>query len=173
MTDRQKNFLLDSLVWFVALFAITLLVGYTWLHASSVMLLVGTTGSLAGGLILGSFQSRFSTSYKILRAIDIELEDAERLLLEGPANYIINDHMLSGKLILTQQRLLFKSYKEEEYNWQLSTLEHFNFHSSLFNIGGEFVVETDQQAKLAFEVDNLKLWKNSLFDKEKDLGAQA
>ena len=169
MTDKQKNFFLDSLQWFVVFFFITLLVSYMPLHASlMLLLLVSVAGGLACGLILGSVQSRFTKSYKTLRAINIELENDEDLKLDRPANYIKDEHLISGKLFLTQKRLLFKSYKAEEYHWLLSDLQDFKFHPSLFNIGGEFVIDTKQQAKIVFEVDNIKLWKRSLLTGRKE-----
>jgi hypothetical protein len=163
MTDRQKNFLLDSLVWFVVFFIITFLISYVSCHLPlKQTLFISVAAGLVAGIIVGSIQSRFTKSYKTLRAINIKFEDVEYLKLDTPANYIKDEHLVSGKLFLTQKRLLFKSFKAEEYHWLLSNLQDFKFYPSLFNIGGEFIIVTNEQAKIVFEVDNIKLWKRLL-----------
>jgi hypothetical protein len=74
------------------------------------------------------------------------------------------DHLIPGKLFLTDKRLIFKSYKQDEYSWFLNLIHPMKFYPSIFNTGGEFILKDDKENQLVFEVDEIKIWKKALSD---------
>ena len=113
-------------------------------------------------IVNGALYTRFTKPLKVLEKIVIQTQHDENLLLETPANYLMDGSLISGKLCLTDKRLLFKSHQQEEYIWLKSKLHSFVFYRSFQNKGGEFILKDENNRNLMFEVDQLKLWKNTL-----------
>jgi len=123
--------------------------------------------AIVGVLVNGAIHSRFKKPLKKLEGITIDLTAAEPLLLQAPANHTIDDYLTPGKLFLTSRQLIFKTYGKagappQEYAWPLSGLAPVGFYGTLWNAGGEFVLQTKDEATLMFEVDELKPWKSAL-----------
>ncbi|WP_269237597.1 hypothetical protein [Flavobacterium flavigenum] len=123
---------------------------------------ISTPIALFALIINGVMYTRFTKSIKILERITIKIEDFESFIIEAPANHLIGGDIVSGKLCLTDKRLIFKTHQGQEFIWEKSELHTMVFYPSLKNKGGEFTVENEAGRKLMFEVDHLKLWKNIL-----------
>ncbi len=163
MKTQLKNFIFNGLTYGI-IFSVLGFIGsyYTFnlpfKNAVLNSLPIGILAFVANGLL----QSRFTKSSKALNAITISLEDSESLNFAAPANHTIDDHLYSGKLFLTEKRLIFKSFKHKEYSWPLTDLNYFNFHKSIFNAGGDLIIETVSQSKLVFEVDEIRKWRKAI-----------
>lgn len=118
--------------------------------------------ALCSMILNGAIYTRFTKSAKILEKIKINTEDLENVVIETPANHLIDNDIVSGKLCLTNKRLLFKSYQQEEFVWDKSELHTMVFYRSFKNKGGEFTVKNKADRRLMFEVDHLKSWKTEL-----------
>lgn len=118
--------------------------------------------ALCSTILNGSIYTRFTKSKKKLERIVINTQTSEIFIIEAPANHLIAGDIVSGKLCLTNKRLLFKSFEEEEFVWEKSELHTMTFYPSFKNKGGEFTVKDKREIKLMFEVDEIKNWKNEL-----------
>jgi len=115
-------------------------------------------------VINGSMYSRFAKPLKVLEGIKIKTDGLETVILEAPANHLIGDGLISGKLCLTDKRLVFKTHLQEEFSWARSELQEMDFYRSFKNKGGEFIISDGNNQKLMFEVEHLKLWKHDLLN---------
>lgn len=115
-------------------------------------------------IVNGAIYTRFTKPVKILESIVIKTENIEIMIIDAPANHLIDGDIVSGKLCLTDKRLIFKAHHQEEFIWQKSELHTMVFYPSLKNKGGEFTLKDNNDRKFMFEVDALKLWKKQLLE---------
>ncbi|MDR6763461.1 hypothetical protein J2Y38_003682 [Flavobacterium sp. 2755] len=118
--------------------------------------------ALCSMILNGAIYTRFTKPVKVLEKIQINTEDSENVMIEAPANHLIDNDIVSGKLCLTDKRLLFKSHKQEEFVWDKAELHTMVFYRSFKNKGGEFTLKNKADRRLMFEVDQLKSWKTLL-----------
>lgn len=126
------------------------------------IIVISTPIALFALILNGAIYTRFTKSVKVLESITIKTEDSESFITEAPANHLIDGDIVSGKLCLTNKRLIFKTHQQEEFIWLKSELHAMIFYPSFKNKGGEFTVKNESDRKLMFEVDELKYWKNVL-----------
>jgi hypothetical protein len=137
MNIKYKNFIFNGLTYGIIFFLLSFISYYTF-----------------------NFPLKKAALY--LKAIIISLEDFETLKMEAPANHTIDDQLISGKLFLTDKRLVFISHQQEEYYWLLTNLHSLKCYGSIFNAGGEFILTDNSKNKLVFEVDEIKIWKKAM-----------
>ncbi len=118
--------------------------------------------ALCAMIINGAMYSRFTKPVKVLEKIVINTNNSETLIIQSPANHLIDNDIVSRKLCLTDQRLLFKSHSDQEFEWNKSELHSLNSYPSFKNKGGEFTLKNEENRRLMFEVDEIKAWKNEL-----------
>lgn len=99
----------------LAFFVLSLLLGYCltsigWQKNISIAFIMGISALLVNGLLY----SRFSKPLKSLENISVELGESEKLLLKVPANHLIQNNLVSGKLFLTGHRIIFRLYAIDE-----------------------------------------------------------
>ncbi|GAB2811166.1 hypothetical protein [Ferruginibacter profundus] len=162
MNTRIRNFIFNGLTYGIIFF----LLGFAGYYILNFPLQKALLNAVPIGVVVfivnGLIQSRFTKSLKALEAITIPLQYAATVKLDAPANHMIDDHLVSGKLLLTENSLVFISFQQEQYSWPLNGLHAFRFHWSIFNAGGEFIAEDDSKNKLVFEVDEIRKWKKML-----------
>jgi hypothetical protein len=151
----------------LAFFVLSLLLGYYltsigWQKNIGMAFIMGVSALLVNGLLY----SRFSQPLKCLENISVELDGSEKLLLEAPANHLIQNNLLPGKLFLTDRRIIFRSYGTdkvtlEEVSWNRLDLVPAGFFRSIQNSGGEFLLKKKDDVSLMFEVDSMKPWKDA------------
>jgi hypothetical protein len=125
-------------------------------------LIIALSISVPAVLINGILYSRFTKPVKKLEQITIELNDAEALIHQAPANFIVDDGLIPGKLFLTHERLIFKSFSVDgetalEYFWNKQGLTIDKLFTTYRNAGGQFRVR-ERDSLLMFEVDDLRVW---------------
>jgi hypothetical protein len=159
----MKRILRNGLAYGVVFFVLSFLLGYySFRLPLDKSLLVSTPIAVFAILLNGLFYSRFAKSSKKLNNISVQLHHPETLKLESPANHTIDEHLVAGKLFLTDKRLIFKSYKQDEHAWSLHTLHSMEFYPSIFIAGGDFIMRDETGNRLVFEVDDIKIWKKAL-----------
>jgi hypothetical protein len=158
----MKRIFCNGLAYGIVFFVLSFLLGYfSFRMPLNKSLLVSTPIAVFALLLNGLFYSRFAKSSKKLQNISIQFYHLEKLKLESPANHTINEHLIAGKLFLTDKRLIFKSYKQDEHAWSLHTLHSMEFYPSIFIAGGEFIIRDETGNRLVFEVDDIKIWKKA------------
>lgn len=164
MIDMLKKIGGNGIAYGIYYFLICHLIGFAGGMEAKSVLKVSVPISLFGMIANGLMYSRFTKRNKILEQINFDTEDTANTKLEAIANHLIDDDLVSGKLCLTENELIFRSHKQEEYRWNLSSFDSFNFYPAFFNKGGEFVIKTKEGRKLMFEVDLIKSWKKALYN---------
>ncbi len=163
-----KHILGNGFPYGLLFFGLSFLLSYYSFHLSlqSSLLLsagIGVAALFANGLTY----RRFARPLKDLENIQPPLNGEEVVTLQTPANHLLDERLVPGKLVLTRERLLFQPAAIAEgvlqsYSWQLSQLQPIGFYGSVWNAGGEFLFETEEKASIMFEVNELKRWKMAL-----------
>ena len=169
MKVKIKSVLGNGLPWGMAFFALSFVFGYAFKLGVNNNIKISASAAIIGLLLNGLVYSRFSKSPKQLEGISIKLEELELLILQAPANHLIDGSLVPGKLFLTDKRIIFKPFKpkegiKQEYTWSLTQLEPVAFYKSIWNAGGEFLLKTNNETSEMFEVDKLKPWKEAFRD---------
>lgn len=161
--NKIKTIFGNGLYWGIIFFVVSFCIGYFNSDIPlKTILMISIPIAFLALIINGAMYSRFTKPLKTLEKIEIKIEDDEDLAIATPANHLINDDMISGKLGLTNKRLIFKTYQQEEFAWTKSELHTIVYYRSFKNKGGEFTTNDKNNRKLVFEVDQLKLWKDAL-----------
>lgn len=167
--QKIRDVLGNGFPYALSFFAISFALGYLVPGLSLKMVLaasvvIGVAAWLANGLLF----SRFTKPVKKLQSIVLPNAFLHEVVLEAPANHLIDESMVSGKLFLTAESLIFvahESYREGEKPakyWTLSQLAPERFYPSFLNAGGVFLLTVNDASTLTFEVDKLKPWKQLL-----------
>lgn len=167
MKNKIKSIVGNGLPYGITFFGLSFMIGYFFHVDLQQTLEMSVFLGIAALLINGFIYSRFSKPIKSLNEISVSLNNSELLLLQSPANYLIEDSLVPGKLFLTDLRLIFKSYEKEtisqkEHFWNINSITPVDFSWSLWNSGGEFILRSESQNRLMFEVDKIKIWKTHL-----------
>lgn len=167
MKKKIISILGNGLPYGVAFFAFCALVGYFFHFPAKQYLIISGVLAAFVWLMNGYVYNRFSKPIKELEQISIEIGESESVLLEAPANHLVEESLQPGKLVLTSQRLIFQSHPkasagQTEFVWELFTLKPFRFHKSMFNAGGEFLMQKENGDTIMFEVNELVKWKNAI-----------
>lgn len=153
----------NGLYWGIAFFALSFCIG--WFNSSmplQTILVISIPIGFLALVINGAMYSRFAKPLKVLERIEIKTDCRETVMIEAPANHLIGDDLISGKLCVTDKRLVFKTHLQKEFVWAKSELLEMDFYRSFKNNGGEFIIREAGNRKLMFEVDHLKLWEKAL-----------
>lgn len=158
MLDKLKKIAGNGIAYGVYYFLLCHLIGFIANIPFKSVLKISVPVAL-GTLVLNGFvSSRFTKREKTLRGITFQAHDAEKSRFDGIANHLIDGDLVSGKLCLTEEELVFMSHNKQEYRWVLTSFESFHFYPTIFNKGGEFVIRDKNGRKLMFEVDYIKTW---------------
>lgn len=90
----------------------------------------------------------FITEREKRKAMTVKLNANEVVLKAGDTNQVINESKIDGKLIVTNQRIYFKTLKEEAEKFNLeilfeNILEVLFYSKGLFSVKGLNVVTKD------------------------------
>jgi hypothetical protein len=166
MKNKLKNILGNGLPFGLVFAGLSFLLGYYIFNVSlKNSLWLSSLFGVSALLVNGYMYNRFSKPLKLLENITTQFYDSESLVIQAPCNHLIEESLVPGKLFLTTQRIIFKPYKPtvtiiKEYSWKLNDLEPIGFYGSIWNSGGEFLLQTKNDISLMFEVNKLKTWKD-------------
>ena len=167
MNYKLKTIIGNGLPYGILFFCLSFILAYyTSNLGMQKTLAISAIMGICAMLINGMLYSRFTKPLKELEQITIELNDAETLLIQAPANFLIGDGLIPGKLFLTEERMIFKSYPDNEetaseYSWNNADLKPYKFHCSIQNAGGQFRLTASDNTTIMFEVDQIKIWKEA------------
>jgi hypothetical protein len=162
MINKLKKVFGNGIAYGIYYFLLCHLIGFMANIPAKSVLKVSIPTALFTLLMNGIIYSRFTKRAKVLEAVTFSEDDTAASKLEGIANHLVEGDLVSGKLCLTENELIFMSFNQKEYRWELTSFNSFDFYPSIFNRGGEFVIKVESGRKLMFEVDFIKLWKNQL-----------
>jgi len=164
MKNKLISIVGNGLPWGLAFFALGCVIGFGGNLGQNITVKIATLVAVAALLANGLLYGRFAKSLKKLEALSVTLSGSESLLLQAPANHLVDGNLVPGKLFLTDKRLIFKPFKiienePQEYTWHLANLTPHRFYKSIWNAGGEFLLNTGEEIAIMFEVNTLKPWK--------------
>lgn len=144
-------------------FIITLTLIYTWGDDYDFFQALKKAAGI--GIIVGILNAflfyKFALPRKTLRAISVSTDHDEIIKLQTPANYESGAEPISGKLLLTNKRLIFKDHKEEN-SLELSIPLHDINTSGTFKSWKMFrnglVIYLRSGVEKKFIVDKLDQW---------------
>ncbi|WP_426484799.1 hypothetical protein [Flavobacterium sp. 2] len=162
MINKFKRIFGNGIAYGIYYFLLCHLIGFIGNMPAKSVLKVSIPVALITLLINGLIYSRFTKREKLLKAITFQEADVVNSKLEGIANHQVEDDLVSGKLCITEEELIFISSNKKEYRWSLTSFASFHFYPTIFNKGGEFVIKDQNGRRIMFEVDYIKSWKNLL-----------
>jgi hypothetical protein len=121
------------------------------------------SGLLAGvifAFIMKALAKRFSTQ------IPVDVPEGETLIKEDGANHFKGAEAVGGKLILTNQRLIFRSHsfniQNHEENILLSRIKEVSSFKTLGMVPNGLKVLLDTSEEHRFVIDNRSVWIDSI-----------
>lgn len=132
------------------------------------------TGGVAGGILVAVANSllfyKYTVPKYILDAISVDIDTDEEIIFHTPANYISVQEPLSGKLFLTNKRLIFKNHKQDknvlQFSIDLPDIYGISTFKSVKLFENGLSVHTTSNVSHRFVVDRIKQWIVQ-FDKNK------
>ena len=131
-----------------------------------------TSSTIAGVIITGvvfGFLFAIGMKYyreRLYKEIIIELNSSESIIIEGGANHFKGKEGVGGKLVLTDQRLIFKSHKFNAQNHELAlTLNEIKGISETKTLGilnNGLTIELITNESHRFIVDVPAVWVNEI-----------
>jgi hypothetical protein len=158
-----------------ATFIITLTAISYWISGNDFF--TSLTFGIIGGLIVGILNSllfyKYAVPKYILDAVSVDLDADETIMFQTPANFTSGQEPISGKLFLTNKRLIFKNHKHDknihEFSIDLIDITKVGKFKTLQLFENGLCIDTVSTLKHKFIVDRLKQWLLHLDTKENGL----
>jgi hypothetical protein len=136
---------------------------------------------LVGGVIVGFLNSllfyKYAVPKYILEAVSVDLDTDEIIKFQTPANYTSGREPVSGKLLLSNKRLIFKNYKHDkniqQFSVELTDITKADTFKTLKIFENGLLIHTSSGATYKFIVDRLKQWLLQFDRKENGLQQSA
>lgn len=122
----------------------------------------GIIGGAVSGVLFGWLIGILTRSKLFTVKTDLMLNDEESIIYETPASHYRGIEAVGGKLILTNDRLIFKSHRINFQNHELSIdltwLTTIERYKSLGIVNNGLSFTTDKGTTEKFVVSNVKEW---------------
>lgn len=156
-------------------FIITLTAISYWINGNG--FLTALTFGVIGGVIVGILNSLLFYKYAVpkfvLDAVSVDRHADETILFQTPANFTSGHEPISGKLFLTDKRLIFKNHKHDknihEFSIDLTDINKVEKFKTLKLFENGLCIHTTSTVTHKFIVDRLKQWLLHLDTKENGL----
>ena len=124
------------------------------------------TNGIIGGIIVGVLNGilfyKFAVPKYVLEAVSIVLDNDETIIFQTPANFTSGQEPVSGKLFLTNKRVIFKNHKQDknarEFSIDLSDIVKVDKFKTLKLFENGLSIQTASKETHKFIVDRLKQW---------------
>lgn len=144
-----------------------------WISGNS--FLTALAVGIAGGFFVGIANSlliyKFSVPKYVLDSVSVDIDTDETITFQTPANYTSGQEPVSGKLFLTNKRLIFRNHKQDknllQFSIKLTDIETVGTFKTLKVLENGLSVQTTSRVTHKFIVDRLKDWITQ-FDKTKN-----
>jgi hypothetical protein len=124
------------------------------------MIVSGLVGGAVAGVLFGWLMGPLTKLFTV--KTDLLLNDKEHIIYETPANHYKGLEAVGGKLLLTNERLIFKSHRINIQNHQLSIdlarLVKIDRFKNLGLVNNGISVTTESGTTEKFVVSNVEEW---------------
>lgn len=117
-------------------------------------IIFGIMGGVGSGFLFGLFTGFYKTSKSYIRKTQIEIEENENIIFQTNANRPFE----SGKLYLTDRRLVFKPSESKELSIDLNNIVKVNRHNTLGIISNGISVTENGNKIHKFAVEEPENW---------------
>ena len=146
-----------------------------WISSNSFS--TALTLGVIGGTIVGIFSSLISYKYAvpkyILDTVSIDTDIDEEIKFQTPANYTNGKEPVSGKLFLTDKRVIFRNHKHDknmlQFSIDLADIDEVATFKTLKLFENGLSILTTSKVTHKFIVDRVKQWLNQFDKNENDL----
>jgi hypothetical protein len=145
-------------------FTITLTAVSYWVngHHFWTSLLAGAFGGLIVGVLNSLLFYRYAVPKYILDTLSIDIDPDEEIKFQTPAQYTGAKVPVSGKLFLTNKRLVFKNHKQDrnilQFSIDLQDIDKLAMFKTLGLFENGLSIHTTLSEKYIFIVDRAKQW---------------
>ena len=125
-------------------------------------LAVGATGGLIVGILNSLIFYKYAVPKYVLEAVSIDIDTDEQIKFQTPANYTSGQEPVSGKLFLTNKRLVFRNHKHEknvlEFSIDLSDISRVDTFKTLKVFENGLSIHITSEVTHKFIVDRINQW---------------
>ncbi|TDH26944.1 hypothetical protein EXU57_09065 [Segetibacter sp. 3557_3] len=125
-------------------------------------LVTGVVGGILVGVLNSILFYRFAVAKYVLDAVSITTERDEEIQFQPPANYTNEKEPVSGKLFLTNKRVMFKTHKQEphirEFSIALGELDRCDMFRTFGFIENGLTMHTASNETYSFVVEKGRQW---------------
>lgn len=163
MNNYIRNILKFGLFQGVTNFITLTAISY-WLGSHNILrsLLVGLVGGIIVGISNALLRYKYAVPKYVLDAVSVDLFDDEEISFQTPANYTSGAEPISGKLFLTNKRIIFNNHNYEKIKKQFSIdindVVNADSFKTLKIFTNGLCINTKSNESFKFIVDNLKQW---------------
>ena len=145
-------------------FIITMTAISYWISGHNIFTALAT--GIAGGVLVAILNSlvlyKYGVPRYVLDAVAVDLDTDETIKFQTAANYTSQQEPLSGKLFLTNKRLIFKSHKHDkniqEFSIELPDITAADKFKTLKLFENGLYIHTTPGVTYKFIVDRLNQW---------------
>ena len=111
---------------------------------------------------------KYAVPKYILNAVSVDIDLNEEIKFQTPANYTSGNEPVSGKLFLTNKRIIFRNYKNDknvlQFSIDLEDIISVDKFKTLRIFENGLSIQTSSNEKHKFIVDRMKEWLAQLND---------
>jgi len=163
MNNYMKRIVKYGLVQGVTFIFIMTAISY-WISGNNFVMAL--TVGVAGGILVGLANSllfyKYAVPKYVLDAVSVDIDTDEEILFQTPGNYTSGQEPVSGKLFLTNKRLIFKTHKHDknvhQFSIDLTDIDRVSTFKTLKFFENGLSVHTVNNVTHKFIVDRIKQW---------------
>ena len=154
-------------------FIITMTAISYWVSGNNFM--TALTVGFIGGTLIGILNSllfyKYAVPKYILEAVSVDIDADEEITFQTPANFTSGQEPISGKLFLTNKRLIFRNHKQDknvlQFSIHLTDIKKVDTFKTLKLFENGLSIHTASKETHKFIVDRVKQWLTQ-FDKNEN-----
>lgn len=163
MNNYMKRILKYGLFQGVTFIFVLTAISY-WVSGNSFFtaLTLGVIGGIIVGVLNGLLFYKYAVPKYVLDAVSVDLDTDETISFQTPANFTSGQEPVSGKLFLTNKRVIFKNHKQDknvqEFSIDLRDIVKVDKFKTLKLFENGLTIQTTSTVTHKFVVDRLKQW---------------
>lgn len=154
-------------------FIITMTAISYWVSGNN--FITALTVGIISGILIGILNSllfyKYAVPKYILEAVSVDLDADEEMNFQTPANFTSGQEPVSGKLFLTNKRLIFRNHKHDknvlQFSIDLTDIDKVDTFKTLKLFENGLSIHTASKETYKFIVDRVKQWLTQ-FDKNEN-----
>ena len=163
MNNYMKRIIRYGLIQGVT-FVFTLTAISYWISGNNFLtaLAVGVAGGIFVGIANSLMFYKYAVPKYVLEGVSVDIDLDETIIFQTPANYTSGQEPVSGKLFLTNKRLIFKNHKHDknvlQFSIDLADIDNVDTFKTLKLFENGLLIKTVSNVSHRFIVDRLKHW---------------